>query len=208
MKSFPDAEEKVKPYRLLKYFTFTSLVLVFIGALILSALFTHGLRSINRTKSEDYARLLIANLNHQVFYQFNIPVAWKYEKIQLRNKEQFELMDSVVRNALHGFQVDMVHIYNKSNIISYSFDPSQMGKENEGGAAYQKALAGETTAELVQRGSFWEILLGIPKEVKIVTFAPLRAENPTLIFVKGKGIVFSPTQEQETGPGKPDSRRL
>jgi two-component system sensor histidine kinase HydH len=31
---------------------------------------------------------------------------------------------------------------------------------------------------LVQNGSFWEILLGIPKEIKIVTFAPIRAEKP------------------------------
>lgn len=196
MTSFSE-EEKAKPYRLVKYFTFTSLVVVFIGALVLSVLFTLWVRTINRTKSEDYAKLLIANLNHQVFFQFNVPVVWKFEKIQLHNKEQYELMDKVVRNALHSYQVDMVNIYNLNNVISYSFDLSQVGKQNVGGTAYQRAIEGETSSKLIQRGSFWEIYLGFPKEVKIVTVAPLRAENPTLIFVKGKGIVFSPLLEQQ-----------
>ena len=29
---------------------------------------------------------------------------------------------------------------------------------------------------MIQKGSFWELFLGSPKEIKIVTFAPLRAE--------------------------------
>lgn len=201
----PSLEEKGKPYRLVKYFTFTSLVVIFIGALILSVLFTHWFRTVYRNKSEDYARLLIENLNHQVFYQFNIPVAWRFEKIQLRNKEQFELMDNVVRNALHSFNVDMVNIYNMNNVISYSFNPDLVGRENIGGSGYQRAVDGHFNSKLVQRGNFLEILIGAPKEVKMVTFAPLRAENPTLIFVKGKGIVFSPLRmqppdEERSGP--------
>ncbi|MDX9785635.1 MAG: ATP-binding protein [Desulfobacterales bacterium] len=193
----PSSEDKGKPYRLVKYFTFSSLVVIFIGALILSVLFTHGFRTVYRNKSEDYARLLIENLNHQVFYQFNIPVAWRFEKIQLRNKEQFELMDNVVRNTLHSFNVDMVNIYNMSNVISYSFDTSLVGRENAGGTGYQQAVEGLFSSKLVQRGSFFEILIGAPKEVKMVTFAPLRAESPTLIFLKGKGFVFSPLRMQQ-----------
>ncbi len=189
-------EERTKPYRLVKYFTFTSLVFVFIGALVLSGLFTHWVRSLHQEQSEDYARLLIENLNHQVFYQFNIPVAWKFEKIQLRNKAQFELMDNVVRNALHSFKVDMVNIYNLNNVISYSFDNELIGKSNIGGTAYQKAVAGQYNSKLIQHGNFLEIFFGFPKEVKMVMFAPLRAENPTLIFVKGKGIVFSPLRRK------------
>ena len=50
------------PGILVKYFTFTSLVVVFIGALVLSALFTHWVRTLHRKQSEDYARLLIENL--------------------------------------------------------------------------------------------------------------------------------------------------
>jgi two-component system sensor histidine kinase HydH len=129
-------------------------------------------------KSEDYALLLIENLNHQVFLQFILPVGLKYGKIELRNQEQFERMDSVVRSTLHSFKVEMVNIYSKKDIIAYSFSPDLVGMENVGGAFYNGALEGNSSSKLVQNGSFWEILLGIPKEIKIVTFAPIRAEKP------------------------------
>ncbi len=189
--------EKAKPYRLVKFFTFTSLVVVFVGALVLSALFIHWTRTINQTKSEDYAKLLIANLNYQVFYNFSIPVVWKFGGIQLHNKEQYDLMDKVVRNAVQGYHVEMVRIYSPSNIISYSYDNSEVGSESVSSTAFQKALLGKTSFKLTQRGSFWGIILGVPKEVKMVAVSPFRAENPTLHFVKGKGIVFAPEMESD-----------
>ncbi len=170
--------ERAKPFRLVKYFTFTSLIVIFIGTIILSLLNTHWVRSIQYQNSEDYALLLIENLNHQVFMQFILPVGLKYGKIELRNQEQFERMDSVVRSTLHSFKVELVNIYSKNDIIAYSFSPELVGMENLGGSFYVNALDGQSSSKLVQNGTFWEILLGIPKEIKIVTFAPLRAEKP------------------------------
>jgi two-component system, NtrC family, sensor histidine kinase HydH len=170
--------ERAKPFRLVKYFTITSLIVIFIGTIILSMLNTHWVRSMQYQKSEDYALLLIENLNHQVFLQFILPVGLKYGKIELRNKEQFERMDSVVRSTLHSFKVEMVNIYSKNDIVAYSFSLEMVGKENLGGTFYKNALDGQSSSKLVQSGEFWEILLGIPKEIKIITFAPLRAEKP------------------------------
>ena len=172
------SKEKVKPFRLVKYFTFTSLVIIFIGTIALSLLNTRWARDLQLRKSEDYARLLVENLNHQIFLKFVIPVAIKFGKIQLRNKDQFEHMDKVVRTTLHSFKLDMVNIYDKSNIISYSFDPSVIGQKDLGGTGFQNALSGKSTSQLVQRGNFWEMLLGFPKESMLITFAPLRAEKP------------------------------
>jgi len=130
------------------------------------------------TKSEDYALLLIENLNHQVFMQFILPVGLKYGKIELRNQEQFERMDSVVRSTLHSFKVDLVNIYGMKDLVAYSYSKDLIGLENLGGTSFRKALEGEASSKLVQQGSFWELFLGVPKEIKIVTFAPLRAEKP------------------------------
>ena len=47
-----------------------------------------------------------------------------------------------------------------------------------GGAGHAYALEGNSSSKLIQKGSFWELFLGIPEEIKIVTFAPLRAEKP------------------------------
>ncbi len=171
------SEEKVKPFRLVKYFTFASLTVIFLGTIVLSVINTRLARSMQRQKSEEYARVLVENLNHQVFLQFILPMAFKFGKIQLRNKDQFERMDKIVRSTFYSFDVEMVNIYDLKNTISYSFNKEIIGKQNVGGTAYQNALLGQATSKLVQRGNFWEIFLGFPKESLIVTFSPLRAEK-------------------------------
>jgi len=172
------AEEKIKPFRLVKYFTFTSLIVIFLGTLVLSLLNTHWAKTMQQKKSEDYASLLIENLNHQVFLQFIIPVALKFGKIRLSDQEQFERMDKVVRSTLHSFKVDMVNIYDMDNTISYSFDHSVIGKENSGGKGYEDAILGRSTSKLIQSGNWFRILLGIPQDSRLITIAPLRAEQP------------------------------
>ena len=171
-------EEKAKPFRLVKYFTFASLVVIFIGTLVFSLLNTHWAKAMQEKKSEEYARVLIENLNHQVFLQFVLPVALKFGKIQLSDENQFERMDKVVRSTLHSFKIDMVNIYDMNNTISYSFDHSLIGKENAGGKGYKDALNGKFTSNLVQNGNWFEILLGFPQDSRLITFAPLRAEQP------------------------------
>ena len=131
-----------------------------------------------RKNSEDFALLLIENLNHQVFLQFVLPVYLKYGRIQLRNQEQFERLDKIVRSTLHSFNVESVNIYDLNGTISYSFDQTNVGRTIIVSANYQAAIKGRSTSKLIQRGSFWEISFGIPKESRVVTFAPLRAEKP------------------------------
>jgi signal transduction histidine kinase len=170
--------EKTKPFRLVKYFTFTSLIVIFLGTMILSVLNTHWAREMQYKKSEDYALLLIENLNHQVFLQFILPVGLKYGKIELSNEDQFERMDNVVRSTLHSFKIEMVNIYGMNDLIAYSFSKDLVGSKNLGGTSYMRAVEGTSNSTLIQNGNFWEILFGFPKEIRIITFAPLRAEKP------------------------------
>jgi signal transduction histidine kinase len=169
-------EEKIKPFRLVKYFAFTGLVVIFLVTIILSVLNTHWVKAMQRQKSEDYARSLIENLNNQIFVQFIVPMGVMFGRIQLSNQEQFERMDAVVRSTLHSFKVDMINIYNLDNKISYSFDQDLIGRKNIGGTGYQQAIEGKITSKLVQSGNFFEISLGLPKVVRLTTHAPLRWE--------------------------------
>ena len=170
-------EEKIKPFRLVKYFAFSGLIVIFLVTLILSLLNTHWVKSMQRKKSEDYAHVMIENLNHQVFLQFIIPVVMMTGKIQLSNQEQFERMDKVVRSTMHSFKVETVNIYSMDNKISYSFDLTMIGRKNYGGTGYQQARMAKWNSKLAQRGNFLQILLGFPKEVRLITFAPLRQES-------------------------------
>ncbi|MFP4030544.1 MAG: sensor histidine kinase [Desulfococcaceae bacterium] len=172
-------EEKARPFKLVKYFTFASLIVLFAGTLVLCVLNIHWARRLEFKKSQDFARLLIENLNHQIYTQFQIPVYYLFGKIQLRNPRQFDLLDRIVRNTLHSFKVERVNIYDvKDNIISYSFDPELVGDRDLGGNAYEQAVVGKYTSRLVHEGSFWKMALGFPREVKVITFAPLREARP------------------------------
>lgn len=171
-------EEKIKPFRLITYFSLSSLVVIFIGTLALSLVNSHLIRTILLEKNEEYALLLAENLNHQVFLQFILPVTLKYGKVQLRNPEQFERLDKVIRSTLHSFKIDHVNIYDLNNIISYSFDPLLVGEKNIGGTGYSQAVSGKVSSNFVQKGKFMEILFGKPKESKMITFAPFRVEKP------------------------------
>ena len=97
-------QESITPFRLVKYFTFTGLIVIFLVTIILSVLNTHWVKSMQRQKSEDYAHSLIENLNHQVFIQVLIPMELIFGRIQLSTRKQFERMDMVVRGTLHSFK--------------------------------------------------------------------------------------------------------
>ncbi len=174
----PTPRETVRPFTLVKNFTFLSLAVIFAATLFLAMLITHRAKTVLMQKSEAYALLLANNLNHQIFLQFIIPTAMRFGRIQLREPEQFERLDKVVRGTLHGFNVSMVTIYGTDNRISYSFDTGLVGKIVPPGMEYTQALAGKSSSRLVQRGSFWSILLGSPEESKLRTFAPFFAEEP------------------------------
>jgi two-component system, NtrC family, sensor histidine kinase HydH len=170
--------DKVRPFRLVRYFGYSSLIVIFIGSFVLSAINIQWAREMQLRKNEDYARLLVESLNHQVLMQFILPMMVKYGRVQLRDEEQAVLMDKVVRNSLHSFNVETVNIYNLKNIISYSYDKDLVGRMNFGGSDYEKALGGELSSKLVRVGNSWEIFVGIPKRTRLVTFAPFRAGKP------------------------------
>ena len=172
--------ERVKPFKLVKFFTFTSLILILLGSLALSMVIAHRAETVLIKKSEEYALLMAENLNHQVFLQFIVPAAFQFgQVIQLRNKALFERLDQVVRNTLHSFSVEMVNIFDrKDNVIFYSFDEDLVGKKGMGGIDYQQALLGKSSSRLIRREGFFTSLVGTPKESELRTYVPLRAEKP------------------------------
>lgn len=186
---------RARPFRLVKYFSFTGFFVILGFTLVLSFLISYQAKNLLLHKSEEYARLVAENLNHQVFQQFVIPVAIVYgRRIQLRDKTQYNHMDTVVRSTIHGFNVETVTIYDKDGVIIYSteYDVESLYELNvrQGASAgivresepYQAALAGQSTSTLVilpdETGLFRKIR-------RLQTFTPFIAEPP---------VVTSPNQ--------------
>ena len=172
-----DNLQKIKPFRLVKFFSFFSLAIMLAATIFIAASNAHWVENILLEKKKEYASLLVENLNYQIISRFMVPTVLKYGEIRLSQNEQFILMDKVVRSALHSFNVEMATIYGYKNIITYSFDKERIGQKNAGGVHYEKAMQKESTSRLLQQGNFLELLFGFPMETKIITFAPLIAEK-------------------------------
>ena len=63
----------LQPFKLVKYFSFSSLGVFLIFTLFLSWLISNHARTIMLAQSQDYSLLLAENLNQQVFRRFVIP---------------------------------------------------------------------------------------------------------------------------------------
>jgi signal transduction histidine kinase len=172
--------DTLKPFRLVKIFSFTGLGLVLIFTMFLSLVISNYAKSVMLERSEAYTLLLSENLNRQVFNQFVLPTALRYGEIALRNPNQFKRLDTVVRNTTEGLKVDSVTIFDSvENIISYSTIPELVGKRNVGGQEYQRALNGVNNSRLVSSTSLISLLPGAePISTKLMIYIPFRRENP------------------------------
>jgi signal transduction histidine kinase len=169
-----------RPFRLVKFFSFTGLGLVLITTMVLSWVISNYAKKVMLERSESYSLLLAEHVNRQVFLQFVLPTALRYGEIALRNPTQFKRLDTVVRNTTEGLKVDSVTIFDsKENIISYSTISEEVGVRNAGGKEYQRALNGINSSRLISKASLLNLLPGSePISSKLMTYIPFRRENP------------------------------
>jgi signal transduction histidine kinase len=167
------------PFELVKYFSFTSLALVLIASFILSWVIASNAKTVLLQRSEAYSRLFADNLNRQVFVQFVLPTVVRYGRIALSDAEQYERLDRIVANITRGMRIEAVTIYEpRQNRIAYSTMAELMGKRDQGGLEYQKALKGENNSVLISGGSLLSLLPGTAEIFcTLKTYVPFRQEN-------------------------------
>jgi signal transduction histidine kinase len=172
--------DSLRPFRLVKFFSFTGLGLVLITTLVLSWVISNYAKKVMLERSESYSLLLAEHVNRQVFLQFVLPTVLRYGEIALRNPTQFKRLDTVVRNTTEGLNVDSVTIFDsEENIISYSTKAEEVGVRDEGGKEYERALNGFNTSRLMSSASLLNLLPGSdPISSKLLTYIPFRRENP------------------------------
>jgi two-component system, NtrC family, sensor histidine kinase HydH len=170
--------EGIKPFRLVKYLSLTSLMVILVCTLLLSGFISQRARAILFHKSEQYALLIAENLNHQVFYQFTLPTLVAEGEIRLSRASQYERLDRVVRNTIHGFSVENVNIYDPEQVLTYSTDPEKVGMKGEIGEEFKQALAEQSVSLLSHEESS---LFGIEWKGgtrTLKTYLPMWEERP------------------------------
>jgi two-component system sensor histidine kinase HydH len=172
--------KSTRPFRLVKFFSFSGLGLILITTMVLSWVISNYAKKVMLERSESYSLLLAEHVNRQVFLQFVLPTALRYGEIALREPSQFKRLDTVVRNTTEGLKVDSVTIFDsKENIISYSTIPEDVGVRDMGGIEYENALKGNNSYLLKSSTSLLDLLPGAePVSSKLMTYIPFRRENP------------------------------
>jgi signal transduction histidine kinase len=189
------AMEGVKPFRLVKNLSISSLIVIVMSTLLISGFISQRAKSILLSKSEKYALLVAENLNHQVFFQFTLPTLITDGEIRLSRESQYERLDKVVSNTIHGFSVERVNIYDPEGVLTYSTDPEKVGTKGDVEESLQRALREESVSYLVGgEGDFlgfeWK---GGTRALK--TYLPMWEERP-LSLKRGKVLgVFEITQD-------------
>jgi two-component system sensor histidine kinase HydH len=150
----------VQTFRLAKFFTLTSFVVILVFTIVLSLILSHRAQKMALAKSEEYLKLLAANLNHQVFQQFLVPTAIeKQGRITIADPDQHERLDSVVKNTIHGFHVEELAIYDQVGVLSYSNNTkATLGTDCFDVGGVKKALFGEQHFERLGNSFFWDLL--------------------------------------------------
>ena len=167
------------PFELVKYFAFTSLLLILFASFVLSWMIADNAKTVLLQRSEAYSRLFADNLNRQVFLQFVLPTVVRYGRIALSDQEQFVRLDQIVRNITRGMRIDSVTIFEPlQNRIAYATNSELMGKRDMGGMEYQKAVKGENNSVLITGGSLFSLLPGASEVFcTLKTYVPFRQEN-------------------------------
>lgn len=176
---FRDGGNALLPFELVKYFSFTSLLLILIASFVLSWVIASNAKTVLLQRSEAYSRLFADNLNRQVFLQFVLPTVVRYGRIALSEQDQYERLDQIVGNITRGMRIDSVTIFEpRQNRVAYSTMSELMGKRDMGGLEYQKAAKGDNNSVLISGGSLFSLLPGAAKVFcTLKTYVPFRQEN-------------------------------
>lgn len=187
--------ETAKPFKLVKYFFLSSFIVMLIFAVSLTLIITQRSKEALLKKTEAFAVLLAENLNHQVFFNFILPIALQRKEVRLRDPEQFKQLDLIVRNTIHSFKIEKVNMYDPFNVIAYSTDRTLVGKKGLGGTDFKKAMVGKYTSRLISEEVFWNIFpgKGAPTR-KLITTIPFRVEPASQPRSKILGV-FEITQD-------------
>jgi hypothetical protein len=171
-------------------------MVILVCTIVLSGFISQKAKAILLKKSEQYALIVAENLNHQVFFQFTLPTLISDGEIHLSRQSQYERLDKVVRNTIHGLSVEHVNIYDLEQVLTYNSTNTELiGTKGELGDPFARALNEESVSVMsAEETNFFGFELKSGTR-RLITYLPMWEERP-LSWRKGKVLgVFEITQD-------------
>lgn len=172
--------ETVLPLSYARTLSWLSLLFILLTSLGLSFFIASSVRETLLRRQEDFTRLLVENLNSQIFRRFALPTILAGGRIALRQESQYERLDSVVRSVIEGLPVERLRIFDFSHRVAYSTDRDEQGKDGLAPAELDNVLAGNATSTKLSSTipgwkAWWHVPLDPGTFVMRVLY-PLRGE--------------------------------
>ncbi|MFP4212980.1 MAG: sensor histidine kinase [Desulfohalobiaceae bacterium] len=172
--------EPARPFQLVKFLSWSSLILILASSMFLVAVLGNYAKRTVLQKDEEFALLLAENLNHQIYQRFTLPTVLGFGRIRLRDEAQYERLDQVVQSTIHGFKVLQVRVLDLQGKISYSTDQDELGEEAGSASVQEATQEGQRSFDVLDRReskwAFWRFSLPDESYVLRTTF-PLRTER-------------------------------
>ncbi len=168
-----------KPFGLVKFFSFTTLLVFLVFTPILATLISNHANAVMLRRSEEYALVFARNVNHQVYDRFVLPSFKRYGSLVPRHPGQQKRLDVIIRNITHGMNVESVSILDQQeDIVVYSTVSERVGIGEEGGEEYLSARAGNSASRLEVSGSILSLLPGSEQpSYRLISYIPLRSQS-------------------------------
>ncbi|GAB7079483.1 ATP-binding protein [Megalodesulfovibrio paquesii] len=158
-------------YSVAKYLIWTSLAVTFLAGLVLAIVIANQARQTLLAKQQDFGLLLAQNLNHQIYRRFILPTLVGFGRVELREKAQYERLESVINSTIHGLNMLELRIYDLDGYVSYSTERENVGRQDLMTPDVKRvADRGEPIFAVGQREDvpFWSPWLVAPKAGQMV----------------------------------------
>ena len=172
--------ESALPLSYARTLSWLSLVVILLTSLGLSFFISNSARETLLTRQEDFARLLVENLNSQIFRRFALPTILASGRIALRQPTQYEHLDRVVQSVIQGLPVERLRIYDFSRLVAYSTKKEDVGRAGLSPPNLDDVLHGAAPkSEIISSIPAWQAPFRVPlREGTFVlrVLYPLRGE--------------------------------
>jgi len=168
-----------KPFALVKFFSFTTLLVFLIFTPIFAILISNHANGVMLRRSEEYALVFARNVNQQLYDRFIMPSYLRYGSIIPSHPGQQRRLDVIIRTITHGMKVESLSILDQQeDIVVYSTVNERVGQQGEGGEEFLSAKEGRSASRLEKSGSILSLLPGydLPTFL-LISYIPLRSEK-------------------------------